>query len=186
VAVFQIKYKPETDTTAETDIRPIGIPRDLERPLPYFAMLMELGTEASRRTTGSKIECTPSNVPSEQFQQLRKDWLTAISNLDHQKTLKPTKAELKELWKDVKVKQQAMDSCNRYSIAVRGASSDVYGILQEARIVGEFTTLLDITSSLSAQDEALQHMRPLEHLGNTSSHTDWMRNYVVSSSENSG
>jgi hypothetical protein len=184
-AVFQIKYKAEADTTAETNMGPIGIPRDLERPLPYLAMLMEFGSEASHQTAGSKIKCTPSNVPPEQFHQLRKDWLDALSRLgNYQKTLNRTKAKTKELYKDVKAKQQAMDSCNRYSVAVRGASSDVYGILNEASIVQEFTTLLPITSSSSAQDKALQHMRPLERLGNSSSYTHWMRDYVVSS-ENS-
>jgi len=46
-AIFQIKYKEEADTMAETNMRPAGIPCDLEQPLPYLAMLMELCTEAS-------------------------------------------------------------------------------------------------------------------------------------------
>jgi hypothetical protein len=181
-AVFQIKYKEAADTMAETDMRPVGIPRDLDRPLPYLAMLMELGTETSHQGIRSKIKCTPSEVPSEQFQQLRQNWLDALGCFnDYQKKKKKTKEKTRKLREAVKVGQQAMDSCNRYSIAVRGASPDVYDILREAGIAEEFATLLHITiPSPTPQEQALQHMRPLERLGGSSSHTHWMRNYVVS------
>jgi len=183
--VWQIKYKEAADTMAETGMRPIGIPRDLDRPLPYFAMLMELGNESSHKGIRSKIKCTPSEVPSDQFRQLSQSWLDALSCFNrYEKRRKKKKETTQRLREAVKATQQAMDSCNRYSIAVRGASPDVYGILREADIAEEFATLLHITmSSPTPQEQALQHMRPLERLGGSSSHTHWMRNYVVSDSD---
>lgn len=41
--VVQIKYKTQADTKAEAALRPIAIPRDTSHPLPYIAILMELG-----------------------------------------------------------------------------------------------------------------------------------------------
>jgi hypothetical protein len=120
----QVKFKGEADTVAEFEMRPLGIPCDLDRPLPYLAILMELGTETPHRTTHSKIKVTPSETPGEQYQQLRQDWVDALICLeDYRKTPSPRK-EIRKLQKDTKEKQQAMDSCNRYIISVRGASSN--------------------------------------------------------------
>ena len=78
----------------------------------------------------------------------------------------------------MKAARLAVDSCNRYSISVRGASPEVYGILREADIVKEFATLLSVTMpSPSNQDRTRQHMRPLERLGVASNHTAWVSEY---------
>jgi hypothetical protein len=174
--VVQVKFKGEADTV---EMRPLGIPSDLDRPLPYLAILMELGTETLHRTTRSKIKVTPSETPREQYRQLRQDWVDALLCLeDYRKTPSSRKEEIRKLQKDVKEKQQAMDSCNRYIISVRGASSNTYGILDEAGIAEEFGTLLHITMpSPTPQDVSLQHMRPFESIGETFSHTDWMTDF---------
>ena len=74
-----------------------------------------------------------------------------------------------------------MDSCNWYSLSVRGVSQDVYNILHDAHIEKEFATLLSIIMPLPVDEHSMrQHMQPLKHLSAASSHTDWMSEYVVS------
>jgi hypothetical protein len=164
-------------------MRPIGIPRDLEDPLPYIAMLMELGTEAEYQGTGSKIKCTPSTLGPDEFGQLRKAWMAAVKAWENYRNRKKkTQEKTKQLRDDVKAKRRAMDSCNRYTIAVRGASPEVYGILREAKMVGNFATFLKVTmSSPPTHEQSLQHIRPLERL--VGGHKHWMREYVISSDE---
>jgi hypothetical protein len=73
-----------------------------------------------------------------------------------------------------------MDNFNRYTISIRGATPEVYGILKEANVVREFARLLSVTMPAPvAQDHKIEHMRPLEHLGDTSAHTDWMYEYLM-------
>jgi hypothetical protein len=56
----------------------------------------------------------------------------------------------------------------------------LYGILKEANVVREFAHLLSVTMPAPvAQDRKIEHMRPLERLGDTSAHTDWMYEYLV-------
>jgi hypothetical protein len=84
----------------------------------------------------------------------------------------------------VKEARVTMDIYNRYTIAIRGSSADPYGILHTANIAKEFATLLSTTMpSPTPQDDALQHMRPLERLGGRSGHNAWMSNYVARKSE---
>ena len=53
-----------------------------------------------------------------------------------------------------------------------------YGCLEEANIVTQFAALIKVTvPSPTAQDAALQHMRPLECLGEGSGYTAWMTDY---------
>jgi hypothetical protein len=174
-AVFtQVKFKNQADTTAEQAIRPIGLPRNLSRPLPYLALLLELGNESAHRTAHSKIKVTiPKHTAKDEFQKLTEDWLAAA------KTLRRKDPEYTEKQKVVKEKRLAMDAYNRYSITVRGASPDVYGILRKANVERAFSTLLSITMpSPTVQDTTIQHMRPLERLGRESGHTAWMSKYV--------
>ena len=90
----------------------------------------------------------------------------------------PKDPERTKLRNEVKTTRAAMDAYNRYSVNVRGASSTVYGCLEEANIVAQFATLIKVTMlSPTAQDAALQHMRPLEHLGEDSAYTAWMTDY---------
>jgi hypothetical protein len=181
-AVFQVKNRDNADSKAELVLRPIGIPRDLCRPLPYLAFLMELGNESFHRDTKSKIKSTASRPPlDDEFRDLTEQWVHAAKTLkQYKRSATRTEIQLKKLKDDVKAKRLAMDCCNRYSVCVRGATSDVYGILLKADIAREFATLLKITMpSPTDQDSAIQHMRPLERLGSKSHYTAWMSNYVV-------
>jgi hypothetical protein len=112
--------------------------------------------------------------------------LAAVKVLeDYQKLGKKRRGpKLVEKQKRVKEERLAMDTYNRYTIAVRGASSNVYGILAKAQVEKEFETLPTTTIiSPTAQDEAIQHMRHLERLGGGSGHTTWMSKCVVGQSE---
>ena len=72
---------------------------------------------------------------------------------------------------NIKDARSTMDRYNRHSIAIRGSSPDVYGILRKANIETEFETLLSTTMPApTPQDIAIQHMRPLERLGEESGH----------------
>jgi hypothetical protein len=104
------------------------------------------------------------------------DWAAAVKLLAR---TRGGKSDINELRKDVETKRQAMDFYNRYSIAVRGASAAVYGILNEADIVKEFGIFLGITMPppLTYQDRATDHMRPLERFGDSSPHTQWMSSF---------
>jgi hypothetical protein len=189
--VVQIKYKTNADTQAELALRPIGIPRDTHQPLPYLAFLMELGNESNHRETNTRIKVTPSAPLADgAFAKLQDEWMKAVKDLDTHRfqtkrqqqctkeQKKAQKAEEEVLLKKVKDAQVAKDAYNRFAVSVRGASSDVYGVLRQANIVEEFATLLSVTMPLpTAQSTAIQHMRPLERLGETSAHTAWMSVY---------
>jgi hypothetical protein len=182
--IVQIKYKTAADTKAGNALRPIGIPRDLCRPPPYLALLLELGNESLHQETRSKIKITiPAPARDGEFSKLTDNWLAAVKDLEQYRIQEKKMAEKKEVEKKMAVIEKArlaMDSYNRYAIFVRGASPDVYGILKQAEIAEEFKTLLSVTMpSPTAQDSAIQHMRPLERLGHTSGHTAWMSKYVV-------
>ena len=181
-AVFtQVKFKNQADTTAEQAIRPIGLPRHHSRPLPYLALLLELGNESAHRTAHSKIKVTipkhTANAKNE-FQKLTQDWLAAAKTLSEVPEERCKGPGFIEKQKVVKEKRLAMDAYNRYSIAVRGASPDVYGILRKANVERAFSTLLSITMpSPTVQDTKIQRMQPFERLGRKSGHTAWMSKY---------
>lgn len=182
-AVVQVKYKDEADTKAGTALRPIGIPRDLSRPLPYLALLMELGNESMHMATGTKIKSTASKPPStHEYLNLTNNWVAAVKVLqEYQTRPTQTRTESKKLKDAVYATRLAMDCCNRFSISARGATADVYGILNKADIAGEFATFLKVTMpSPTYQDSAIQRMQPLEHLGDKSPHTAWMSKISVS------
>ena len=183
VVAGQVKSKVAEDEKAEPAIRPIGIPRDLRQPLPYLAVLMELGNESDHEENHSKIKSTaPKPAVDGEFEKLTGTWIAAAEQLEtyQKQPEKKPEADVEGLKKAVKETRLAMDSGNRYSISVRGSSPDVYNILREAGIVEEFAALLKITMpSPSNQDRTMQHMHPLERLGAASNHTAWMSEYVV-------
>ena len=183
VVAGQVKFKVAGDKKAEAAIRPIGIPRDLSHPLPYLAILMELGNESNYQENHSKIKSTPTPVTDGGFEDLTVSWKTAEERLEtysKQPKERKQKAMITNLEDVVKEARLAMDSYNRYAISVRGASPDVYDILRAARVEKEFATLLQITMPApSNQDRTMQHMRPLERLGAASNHTAWMSQYVL-------
>lgn len=179
--VIQVKFKMKADTKAELALRPLGIPR-LLKALPYLAMLLELGNETNHQKSGSRIQTTPPADCGE-FEDLQNEWLSSVKSLQGyklQKTGKKRDAEEVRLLKDVEVKQVAMDAYNRFTVSVRGTSPEVYGVLNAAKIANEFATLLRIIMPApTGRDTIIQQMRPLEHLGDTSAHTNWMSVYVV-------
>ena len=184
-AFGQVKFKSEADTTAPQAIRSIGPSRDLSRPLPYLTLLLELGNESYHRTIHSKIKATiPKPAVKGKFPILTENWLAAATSLEDYLKGQPGKGRtdptLIEKQEEVKNMRREMDAYNRYTITIRGASADVYGILRKAKIETAFATLLSTTMpSPTAQDEAMKRMRPLERLGGESGHSAWMSAYVV-------
>ena len=186
----RVRFKVTDDPQAETLIRPFGIPRDPHDPLPYLALLMELGSESNYKGY-SKIKSTPSGPTADgKFSELTTALATAVQ--EHalrlqqvgKKRKEDAELELKRLKKAIGDAQLAVDSYNRYSISVCGASPEVYRVLKTADIVAAFATLLKITMPLPGnQEAALQHMRPLERLGGASEHTAWMSEYVAPEEE---
>ena len=201
----QLKFTTE-GKEADFAIRPIGIPRDPENPLPYLTILMELGNESKYQESHSKIKTvTPKPVDGgfakltadfaddlrkfESYKAQAKQELTDLkesveASVRTEKDLADRKSNLqkaeKKLEEKMKSSRQAKDSYNRYSIAVRGASDDVYDILQTANIVKEFDLLVKVgLPSPNDQAAVMQHMRPLESLGAESNHTAWMLEYTV-------
>jgi hypothetical protein len=82
--------------------------------------------------------------------------------------------------KAIENRREAMDAYNQYSIFIHGTSSDIYSILKTADIVDQFGTLLCVAMpSPDGLESSLQHMWPLEHLGNDCAQTAWMLEYVA-------
>jgi hypothetical protein len=179
--VVQVKFKKDAGTKAERKVRRGAIPSN--GALPYLALLMEFDTESVHQETSSKIcSAIPDSASDDsQFRSRLSDWMTAVSGLAQEKQRKTAnQAHLKQLQRNVDEKRFAMDSCNRYSIAIRGSSDEVYGILKTAQIAREFATLLRTSMpAYTPPESALQHMRPSEQLDETSAYMDWMYDYVV-------
>ena len=137
VVVGQVKYKVAGDKKAEPAIRPLGIARDLQQPLPYLALLMELGNESRYKKTRSKAKTAVSEpLTPGLFLQRTREHRAALDELEHhQNQQQTTDATIQKLKQKVAAARQAADSYNCYSISVRGASSNVYGILQTVKIV---------------------------------------------------
>ena len=172
VIVMQIKSKHDGDLSAELAISPLGVDRDLDEPLPYLAILMELGCEQSFKGSKKKIKYMASGtLAAGEFRERCKAWNTA-----EQVLLNNTeKAAINGLKKKVYDARLYADSYNRYSISVRGASPEVYGILHSANIVKEFGTLLNVVRpSSDVEKRTTMHMRPSERMSRGSPHTDWM------------
>jgi len=182
-AFGQVKFKSNPDTQAEKLLRPIGLPRNFFQPLPYLALLLELGTESFHKGTKSKLQViTPKAVSTSNggFGTLVNNWLTAAQGLANYQAVNKKDPKLVVMKKAVEETQYEMDQYNRYTIVARGASVDVYGILSEANIVKEFAALLKTTlPSPTEENETIQHMRPFERLGDKSGHMAWMTKYAV-------
>jgi hypothetical protein len=178
----QVKLKLTGDPQAESRIQSLGIPRDPCNPLPYLALLMELGSESEYQGHG-KIKTTASKPTSpNKFSELTTTLASAAKKyaVRLQQVGKDKKdPELTALKKALNEAQLATDMYNRYAISIRGASPEVYQILETAKIANEFATLLDITTRVPGKEKAtIQHMCPLERLEDGSNHTAWMAEYV--------
>jgi hypothetical protein len=196
--VVQVKFKIKADGKAGAALRPIGIPRDSSRPLPYLALLLELGNESAHKETNSKIEVKSQPAPAAaMFQTLVDHYVAAEKDLEDHRSKRPDacrkrkgKDPMEEKMRKVVLDvRNEMDNFNWYALSVRGATPEVYGILKEANVVKEFASLLSVTMPAPvAQDHMIQHMWPLKCLGDISAHTDWMYEYLVpaESTEDSG
>jgi len=176
-------------------LRPIGIPRDARDPLPYVALHLELGNESSYRQSKSKIQVTVSEHGDVEFCTLVNKASTAEKELQEyrdkmkvEKKVEKKEADKKEVEKtmikslreEVKSARTKRDSYNRYSISVRGASPEVYGVLAKANIATEFATLLRVTMpSSDDQNSTIQQMRSLERLGDNCANMAWMLQYTA-------
>ena len=134
---------------------------------------MELGSESNYEGRG-KFKATASGPTTEgEFSKLNTALATAVGKLK----MGPKSNELKTM---VSNAQQAADSYNRFAISARGASPEVYRVLTTAGIAEEFVKLLKITTQFPENEVAtVQHMRPLERLGDGSNHTVWMTEYFA-------
>jgi hypothetical protein len=189
--VVQVKYKTQADTKAEAALRPIAIPRDTSHPLPYIAILMELGAESCHRSTGTRFQVkSPQPLVEGKFEDLWNKWISAQQCLQEHKSQQGETRKRKagkdhkevQLLGDIADTQVAMETYNRFTICVRGASEEVYGVLKTANVAQAFATFLSTTMPPpTAQDTATQHMRPLDHLSDASAHTAWMSVYVSGS-----
>lgn len=121
------------------------------------------------------------------FKDLRNEWISTRQCLQEHIAQKGETRKRKagkdhrevQLLGDIANRQVAMDTYNRFTICVRGASEEVYGVLKTANIAKAFATFLSTTMPPpTAQNTATQHMRPLDHLSDTSAHTAWMLLYV--------
>jgi hypothetical protein len=109
--------------------------------------------------------------------------MTATGEFKEYRKTKTSRPGIKEMQAYVDAKRMAMDQCNRFSIAIRGASPETYGILKEAEIEEGFAALLQTIAPCPASiDAMLQHMRPFEQLTEPSCYSDWMSDFVVTRS----
>ena len=176
--VVQVKYKSKADTAAEDDIRPLGISRDLDNPLPYFTLLMELGNESNHGHSRSRLKPRVWGTGSIPYSQLVQDWVNAVEILVHHKALSSPKAKTDPMKKAVTERRKAMDNYDRYSLSARGSSDAVYGILKAARLAEAFAALLKVAiQSPTELDRTISQMRPLERFSKLFGHTDWMSEY---------
>ncbi|KAK2467164.1 hypothetical protein APHAL10511_000713 [Amanita phalloides] len=169
----QVTFNASGDLQAETVIRPFGIPCDRSHPLPYIALIMELGCESDYEDCPqgcliNKIKPTTFRSTNDgEFSRLKRDLARAehdheslnlqlqdlenqVGDLEnreqHTQQLKTMKKAVKDAKQVVDSYNHEFDSYNRYSISVRGASPDVYQILKEANIAEEFEMLLRTTT----------------------------------------
>jgi hypothetical protein len=182
---IQVRNRSEADAQAEINCRPITLPRDLNHPLPYLMLLMELGTQSAHQKTRSQIKCAVSQPSSVPFRDLvsafHTAWDTYLQCAGHIGMDEKRLAALKD---DAKEKQRAVDRYNRYSISVRGVLANAYGILKEAGIAREFQMLHLVSSRISSG--TTPQMRPWERLGEDFPQTGWMYDYEMSESGENG
>jgi len=185
---LQVKLKVDGDVKAESAMRPVGLPRDLSQPLPYLAILMELGTETNHQETRSKIKSVAFTLPQEReaFKELIDKWVAAADALEtYRQHPNPTRKEIKRLKAVVEKKRLAMDSFNRYFVGVRGATAHTYGILTTAQVKDSFATLLNVVMEApDSQADTIQSMTPFDRLGISSASMVWTSEYIKDEEDN--
>lgn len=180
--VGQVKNKAAGDKDAESAILPLGISRDSKQPLPYLALHLELGNESKFQDSRSNIRSiVPEPTVDGRFQKLTSAKAAAKQYYDEMKN----NQESKYLIDDAKIKfknaELAEGSYNRDLISVRGASAQVYRILNKADIVSRFATLLKVTLlPPTSQDTTMKYMHPFQSLVYESDHNAWMSWYKIS------
>lgn len=180
--IGQVKNMISAASIEEREMRPFGVPRDLYQPLPYLAVLMELGNESNYRETNSKIKYTIPKPPADgEFEALTQKWTNAVNALQAFRQRRVQQKDRREVLKTaVHDAQVTMDCFNRYTISIRGADPEIYGILREADITSQFEMLLRTTMPPPADQSYLRRsMRPLKRLGFTSDYNAWMSTFVV-------
>ena len=97
-AFGQVKHKNMADMTTEQVIQPIGLPHDLSAPLPYLALLLELGNKSHHGSTHSKIKVTvPEAAKEDKFQILTDHHLVALETLQDLQAVQSVKWQ-KDSW----------------------------------------------------------------------------------------
>ena len=173
-AVFgQVKLRIKCDKDAEQAVRPFGLARDIVAPLPYLALILELGDNSKYQKTRSNLEIlVPEYTDAADLAIRKHEWERA--DVDKWKKHR-VRGNNSKVVKNMRNKRMKMDGCNRFSISVRGTSC--YGILNKLQVAEQFKSLLDITlPPPNEQDKVIQHMRPLERL--RGEHVAWMSNFT--------
>ncbi|TDL16897.1 hypothetical protein BD410DRAFT_886367 [Rickenella mellea] len=181
----QVKFRDNYDKIAERNIRPLGIPRpttprDLNKPmpLPYLALLMELGTDSKDSQANTPIHARVfPDVTQDDYKRFLTNLEIAQTGLKNATTQVAQSAAKKVL----KRAQQDVDNVERLAISVYGATSKAYKILETAGIAKEFHVFLNVVTS--ARHAAEQHavMKPLRSLDPKSNYNQWMVTYKSSS-----
>ncbi|KAF8321931.1 uncharacterized protein EI90DRAFT_3078526 [Cantharellus anzutake] len=148
-------------------------------PLPYLALLMELGTESKYQGIAMVTYQAPKHFQPSEYQELKAECESAWDNLSQHKEKHPKdETVLKKLKAQAQGKQLEMDLYNRYLISARGAGENTYPILRTAGITNEFKTFLDIVvPQASSKEPLIGHMRPLDRFGGDFSQSHWMSDY---------
>jgi hypothetical protein len=113
--IVQVKNKTTGDPRAGDALRPIGIPNDLPEPLPYLAILMELGTESTLEGGENMTTLVPSTTERPLFQNLRSMWTKAAKELRlyHEKP-----AAQRELRRDQELKDKVEVAGEIWSLGI--------------------------------------------------------------------
>src|SRR6266542_5066773 len=105
------------DNAVPTRLRPMGIPR-LGR-LPYFGLVMELGT-TTKFQTGSEVDIVLPPPERRGFDELDKELRNAQEKLRVPKRDGAISAIIKQQDAEVEERQRALDACNAYVVSIRG------------------------------------------------------------------
>ncbi|TDL14330.1 hypothetical protein BD410DRAFT_846131 [Rickenella mellea] len=173
----QVKFRIKSDNIAERAIRPLGIPRDPNTPLPYLTLLMEFGIE---RKIKNPIEVKVfQNVSKQRRVELQNDLEDAQKNYEKVVNDKMHETVCNAARKVVHDAQEAYDNVGRFSIAVYGATSRAYRILDTAKLEQPFQIFLNVISLSRDAEAKVEPMRPLRSLDPNSTYNRWMVRYQV-------
>ncbi|KAF8331025.1 uncharacterized protein EI90DRAFT_2996148 [Cantharellus anzutake] len=181
--VVQVKNKTkEGDTDARNgNLRPVGIIRDPKNPLPYLALLMELGTESRHRGGGLIKHSPPQHSQPSQYKRLTEEYQRALDGLSrHREQDSKNTKHSKELEADVQAKELKKDFYKRHLISARGAGSKTYGILETAGIQKEFKDFVSIVvPQESFYEDEIAQMWPDPVGDDDDSQARWLADYVL-------